>query len=147
MDPFVSKLKDVFKYKSSTEIGGIDLNRIIPEKLSNYFRYSGSLTTPGCDEVVEWFVMDGPVFTLSEEQLLDFQTLENSHGYPILMNSRPVQSLNDRLVRRSFYDAKVARSKQFLQSASGYNYAAINRISFNQLYMGLVVIFFALKFI
>ena len=133
MDPLVNKLTDVFKYKSSTESEDIDLNRIIPTKLSNYFRYSGSLTTPGCDEVVEWFVMDGPVLTLSEEQLLDFQTLENSHGYPILMNSRPVQSLNDRQVRRSFYDAKVVRSKQYLQSASGYNNAISNKISFVQL--------------
>jgi len=141
MEPLVNKLTDVFKYKSSTESEEIDLNRIIPTKLSNYFRYSGSLTTPGCDEVVEWFVMDGPVLTLSEEQLLDFQTLENSHGYPILMNSRPVQSLNDRQVRRSFYDAKVVRSKQYLQSASGYNNAISSKISLVQLCLSLVTLF------
>jgi hypothetical protein len=77
----------------------------------------------GFEYTVEWFVMDGPVLTLSEEQLLDFQALEDSHGYPILKNSRPVQPLNDRLVMRSFYDANIIRKKAYLDSASGYNKA------------------------
>ena len=72
-------------------------------KVANFFRYSGSLTTPGCDEIVEWTVADSPVIGLSENQLLEFQKLFDSNGLPILYNDRPVQDLYDRVVRRSFH--------------------------------------------
>lgn len=133
MDPIVTKLIDVIKYKSSTEINDLKLDTLRPTKLNRYFRYSGSLTTPACDEVVEWFVMDSPVLYLSDDQLLEFQALEDSHGYPILMNSRPIQKLNDRLVRRSFASASVFRGKSYLRSASGYNKA--NSVYFNSFYI------------
>jgi carbonic anhydrase len=41
------------------------------------------LTTPGCDEKVEWFVVDRPILTISEDQLLSFQDLEDNHGFPV----------------------------------------------------------------
>lgn len=103
MEPIVSKLPDLIKFNSEAVISNLKIDTLRPTKLSKYYRYSGSLTTPGCDEVVEWIVVDTPVLFLSENQLLEFQTLEDSNRYPILMNSRPVQPLNNRLVRRSFF--------------------------------------------
>ena len=129
MAPIVGKLIDVIKYNSISETEDFKIDTLRPTKLSKYFRYSGSLTTPGCDEVVEWFVIDGPVLTLSEDQLIEFQTLEDSKGYPILMNSRPIQEINDRLIRRSFYNANIFRNKLFIESASGYNSASYNNFS------------------
>ena len=92
--------------------------------------------------------MDGPVLTLSEEQLLDFQALEDAQGYPILKNSRPVQILNDRLVLRSFYDANVFRNKGYLNSASGYNNAnSLSKTNNARLFLfGLFVSLFYIYF-
>jgi len=78
--------------------------------VQNFFRYSGSLTTPGCNEIVEWNVVDSPVLGFSEDQLLKFQSLLDSDGLPILTNARPIQSLNDRVVKRSFYPFFSRRS-------------------------------------
>lgn len=93
----------------------------MPTKVSDYYRYSGSLTTPGCDEVVEWFVLDNPVLTISDEQILSFQSVEDNHGYPILTNSRPIQDINFRTVRRSFGQSIEPLPKtRNLLSASGH---------------------------
>ena len=55
-----------------------------------YFTYAGSLTTPGCDEAVQWFVLQQPV-AISAEQIESFTRL-----YPD--NHRPVQPLGRRSI-------------------------------------------------
>lgn len=59
-----------------------------------YYRYAGSLTTPGCAEVVTWLVLREPV-PLGPAQIARFTAL-----YP--NNARPLQSHNRRFVLRSF---------------------------------------------
>ena len=71
---------------------GIDPNAFLPPK-RNYYRYSGSLTTPPCAETVDWFVLTDPVH-VAEADVNSFARL-----YP--MNARPVQSDNRRFVLRS----------------------------------------------
>lgn len=70
----------------STEI---DLMALLPDNKS-YYHYSGSLTTPPCTEVVNWYVLKTPV-TASQEQLSSFQDILQN-------NYRPVQALNDRSI-------------------------------------------------
>lgn len=68
----------------------IDLSSLFPNDKS-YFNYNGSLTTPPCSEVVDWYVLKTPV-TASKEQIEQFsETLHN--------NYRPIQPLNDRHVK------------------------------------------------
>ena len=55
-----------------------------------YYKYTGSLTTPPCSEGVTWYVLKTPA-ELSENQLKAFQAL-----YPV--NARPVQPLGERVV-------------------------------------------------
>ena len=88
LNPILDHIKKLVKYNSKYDISGtIGLERLIPFQILEYFKYPGSLTTPGCDEKVSWHVVADQVLTISEDQLLDFQTLEDSHGYPVIFLS------------------------------------------------------------
>jgi hypothetical protein len=52
----------------STPIATFSLDRLLPDKLERYFRYSGSLTTPTCDETVVWTVFSEPII-ISQDQV------------------------------------------------------------------------------
>jgi carbonic anhydrase len=60
-------------------------------KTREYFRFSGSLTTPPCSEGVNWLVLKQPV-TASEKQV---EQLHAAMGHD---NARPVQPLNARVI-------------------------------------------------
>jgi len=64
---------------------------------SEYTYYSGSLTTPTCNEVVEWINILTPL-KISSSQLAEFRKLMNPEGKPIVDNYRPPQPLNSRTV-------------------------------------------------
>ena len=70
----------------------IDPNAFLPAKRS-YYRYEGSLTTPGCKEIVDWIVLTDPI------QVADADINTFARLYP--KNARPVQPDNRRFVLRS----------------------------------------------
>eukprot|EP00092_Neocalanus_flemingeri_P037332 GFUD01040656.1.p1 GENE.GFUD01040656.1~~GFUD01040656.1.p1 ORF type:complete len:397 (+),score=114.55 GFUD01040656.1:155-1345(+) len=70
---------------------------IAPAVSGSYYSYSGSLTTPGCDEVVQWLLFSTPL-TISSRQIAEFRSVLDADGEPIVNNFRPVQPLNDRTV-------------------------------------------------
>jgi carbonic anhydrase len=124
LKPIIDGLVNVLTYNKTADpfqINDLRLNRLLPKKLNAYYRYPGSLTVAPCDEFVEWFVMDNPVLTISEEQLLMFQSVEDPSGYPILTNSRPIQDIKLRKVFRSFGPTlqPLPKNNNFL-SASGH---------------------------
>jgi carbonic anhydrase len=65
-------------------------NTLMPTK-QQYYRFSGSLTTPPCSEGVRWVVMKTPM-TASREQIERFEGMIHHH------NNRPLQALNGRVV-------------------------------------------------
>jgi len=67
-----------------------------------YSTYDGSLTTPGCNEVVHWINFLTPI-NISASQLAKFRTLDDVYGDEIVDNFRPPQPLNGRTVE--FYGA------------------------------------------
>ena len=71
----------------STEISA---EALLPAE-RDYYRFSGSLTTPPCSEGVLWLVMKHPI-TASPEQITQFAHVM---GHP---NNRPIQELNARLI-------------------------------------------------
>ena len=70
----------------------INPNGLLPGT-RNYYRYSGSLTTPPCSETVDWLLLTDPI-QVAEADVARFAKL-----YP--MNARPVQKGNRRFVLRS----------------------------------------------
>lgn len=69
----------------------IDLLKILPNNKSYYY-YNGSLTTPPCSEVVNWYVLKNPL-EASKEQIEKVSTI--LHG-----NYRPIQALNGREIKQ-----------------------------------------------
>ncbi|XVE95889.1 hypothetical protein REPUB_Repub02eG0174100 [Reevesia pubescens] len=99
VDPFLSSL-----LSSIRSLGGgeLDVGNVNPVDIGfvgrNYYRYTGSLTTPPCTEGVVWTVFQ-QVKTASTEQI---QALKDAIPEENKNNSRPTQSLGGRSVL--FYD-------------------------------------------
>ncbi|XP_062868224.1 carbonic anhydrase IV c, partial [Trichomycterus rosablanca] len=75
------------------------------ENLSSYYRYSGSLTTPSCDETVIWTVFQRSV-PISHQQLNNLtEAMFIETGQPMTDTFRPVQKLNGRMVYKSMANA------------------------------------------
>lgn len=80
----------------------IDFISLIGEyRLSRYFRYDGSLTTPPCFESVLWTVLIDPI-PISLRQLHAFRYLHDDNAHLIENTYRQVQKLGNRLLFRSF---------------------------------------------
>ena len=76
-------MNEIITYDTRNQIDTLRLDKLLPMNIDKYYRYPGSLTTPGCDEVVDWFVVHEPILTISDEQVLDFQSIEDKNGYPV----------------------------------------------------------------
>lgn len=76
------------------------LETIVPADLSKYYRYKGSLTTPGCYESVVWTVFEEPIRISKDQATLLAEKFLDSNGDPIGDNFRAVQPLNGRQVTK-----------------------------------------------
>ena len=63
----------------------------------SYYYYRGSLTTPDCDEKVQWFVMKQHI-TVSRSVLGTLRRMQTEGGEKLTFNYRDVQPLNGRYV-------------------------------------------------
>ena len=73
----------------------LSLASFMPSESTDFYRYNGSLTTPGCSESVIWTVFRHQLF-ISEGQMSFFRSLKDSLGQPLVNNFRPVQQLHHR---------------------------------------------------
>ena len=76
---------------------GISLASLLPTHYSAFYRYSGSLTTPGCNEIVTWSVLHYPQ-TVSVRQMERLRSVLDSDGHPMGNNYRPVMPIHGRRV-------------------------------------------------
>ncbi|KAG6526010.1 alpha carbonic anhydrase 7-like [Zingiber officinale] len=91
MEKYIDMVKD--RYEVEEAVGMVDPSEI--EIGSNqYYRYTGSLTTPPCTEGVVWTIIN-EVRTVSSEQL---RLLSEAVRDDASMNARPVQEINDRRI-------------------------------------------------
>ncbi|CAL4131801.1 unnamed protein product, partial [Meganyctiphanes norvegica] len=73
------------------------LSSLLPYEKSYFARYSGSLTTPTCNEVVTWTVFTTTV-GIGYEQLDAFRALKLEDGSAMVDNFRPPQPTNSRKI-------------------------------------------------
>jgi Eukaryotic-type carbonic anhydrase len=85
----------------------IDPNGLLPAK-HDYFRYESSLTTPPCDETIEWTILRMPL-EVAEEDIATFAKL-----YP--MNARPLQK--DQSPVRAAIELGAAKPARLLPAVS-----------------------------
>jgi carbonic anhydrase len=85
-----SKMPHKVGESAALELSADLVSSLLPKK-KDYYRFSGSLTTPPCSEGVRWFVMKD-YLKISKEQTEEFLHLLH---HP---NNRPIQAINARKV-------------------------------------------------
>ena len=86
--PLTLGMKNIKDYRKKTSIVNFRLTDIVPSTIPSYYRYSGSLTTPGCTEIVTWNVVDPAQSVLmSEDQLVEFQTMRDANGHEVSVSN------------------------------------------------------------
>uniref|UniRef100_A0A8C5NM89 Carbonic anhydrase 6 n=1 Tax=Junco hyemalis TaxID=40217 RepID=A0A8C5NM89_JUNHY len=86
----------------STTLSSLDIQAMLPENLSHFYRYQGSLTTPPCSESVIWTIFHSPiVLSHTQVQLLE-NTLLDWHNHTLRNDYRHAQPLRGRVVEASF---------------------------------------------
>ncbi|ETK97339.1 hypothetical protein F441_00103 [Phytophthora nicotianae CJ01A1] len=108
-DPWLGPVLDALEHVNSTD----ERSAAVVVQLKSYsnlirqaskhcgvYNYPGSLTTPGCDETADWWVVQDPIkissidFGRLHQDLVEYHITDNGN------NARPVQPLNGRKVTR-----------------------------------------------
>merc|ERR1712083_70933 len=86
--------------KEKVTMTPIPMADLLPKDTKNFYRYQGSLTTPGCNEIVVWTVFKESV-GISAGQMAKFrQNVKlNDSGKTLVDNYRAVQPLHGRKVQ------------------------------------------------
>ncbi|KAM9859307.1 receptor-type tyrosine-protein phosphatase gamma [Aulostomus maculatus] len=107
VEPIIQGLKGVVHHEKETNLRSFILRDLLPSSVDTYYRYTGSLTTPPCSNVVEWIIFSRPVY-LSYSQLEAFYSIltteqqDHVKSVEYLRNNfRPLQDLDDRKVFKS----------------------------------------------
>ncbi|XP_064609935.1 carbonic anhydrase-related protein 10-like [Liolophura sinensis] len=101
LDALIKDAESISYKGDSKVVSDVYVDGLIPNT-SQYITYEGSLTTPGCHEVVTWIVLNKPVY-VTPTQLASLRTVhkEGRGKDDRLMenNFRPVMPLNNRAIR------------------------------------------------
>lgn len=83
------------------------LSKMLAEKDLKMFTYPGSLTTPECSEVVDFYIVDH-VYPISTNQLNDFRALFNNNAKfaNAVGNYRIIKPLNTRKIEYGDFTCK-----------------------------------------
>ena len=87
----------ITKVEESIEVNNVFMADLLPEN-HDYFFYEGSLTTPKCNETVQWFVLKHKI-RVPASYLSQLRKIErNENGDQLTFNFRAPQKLNSRVV-------------------------------------------------
>jgi len=97
LNPLVKTIEKITKKGEKAQIKSFPLVELLPRNTDDFFRYNGSLTTPGCNQIVLWTVFKDTI-GISENQLKKFRQLMDAQGEKILLNYRVTQPVNQRQI-------------------------------------------------
>lgn len=132
-NPIVNSLTRTNMTDQPQDIDYKSINDLLPNVLTQFYTYSGSLTTPPCYQVVNWIVMSDRLY-LNAKQIEMFRNLyapseslsdSGEHESPsqepslIMPNIRQIQPLNNRTILASF--SPFSRLEQVQMSQSPYS--------------------------
>ncbi|XP_046555049.1 carbonic anhydrase-like [Haliotis rubra] len=109
----VDALSSITVSGSNTTVTAFNLNELLPSSFSEFYRYSGSLTTPTCNEVVTWSVFPQTI-KITSTQMDVFRTLQSEEqnddgNHNMFNNYRPVQAMGSRKLYANFNPNAGAR--------------------------------------
>ena len=85
----------ITKVGAKIDVDDIFISNLFP-KYGEYYFYEGSLTTPNCDEIVQWFVFKNSI-EVPKLYLDDLRKIEmDQTGNLLTSNFRNTQNLNNR---------------------------------------------------
>ncbi|KAI1235045.1 Carbonic anhydrase 12, partial [Lamprotornis superbus] len=91
------------KYKDQKVlVPGFNIQELLPDRLDEYYRYEGSLTTPPCYPSVLWTVFRHPLLAL--ETAMYCTESDDPEPLEMVDNFRNVQEFHERLVFISFHE-------------------------------------------
>lgn len=90
------QLQAVPQYGESIQLHNVSVEDLLPVNKS-FWHYEGSLTTPPCDETVQWFVFK-EVLLIPQGIFQAWSKTPSATGTPILYNFRKTQPINGRQV-------------------------------------------------
>ena len=90
-------------------ISGIYLSSLLPYN-KDYYYYEGSLTTPDCNEIVQWFLVKQEI-VVPANYLANLRTVRDKNGDLINFNYRNPQALNGRTVYEVRYHRRLHAGK------------------------------------
>lgn len=134
-NPIVNALTRINMTSQTQDIEYKSINDLLPNILTSFYTYSGSLTTPPCYQVVNWIVMSDRLY-LNAKQIEMFRNIyapiqgenekpEHEQGSPPIMpNIRHIQPLNNRTILASF--SPLSRLEQIQVANSPYSAATDN---------------------
>jgi carbonic anhydrase len=90
----------VQSFGSNTSINNFRLDSLLPTDvdLDDYYFYEGSLTSPGCGEIVVWFVLEDRITVPGAYLEMLRQVQQDAEGTPLPFNFRMTQDLGGRQV-------------------------------------------------
>jgi len=98
IEPLVAALNNIVNAGDRTDMTDFQIVDLVDDVIDKgYSTYSGSLTTPGCAEVVNWINFLRPI-KISASQLDKFRLLKDKSDNDLVDNFRPVQPLHGRKV-------------------------------------------------
>ena len=69
LNPLVKTIEKITKKGEKAQIKSFPLVELLPRNTDDFFRYNGSLTTPGCNQIVLWTVFKVKYFFTSRNYL------------------------------------------------------------------------------
>ena len=85
------------EFETNISVSNIKYADLLPEN-RDYYQYEGSLTTPLCNETVQWFVMKNTI-EIPKDYLTMLRKVErDAYGSLLTFNFRDLQGLSDREV-------------------------------------------------